>query len=217
MNEMYRRPGFISLLAILNFIGGILVLAIMGIIARQEKFIRVLPSLPECVVLSILMMLCSYGLWNLKNYGRWLQIAFCSLGILAVPFGTVLSLITLTQLDKHGFKLLFSGKNTEELTAEEFQVLASTGQKRYTKMNKGIIALLLAEILVAVIAVPYVIIFFDKQMQKRTMANLQSFAWVLNLYAFNHNGTYPNKNSIEKLMPILIPVESSMDLSAKDA
>ena len=49
------------------------------------------------------------------------------------------------------------------------------------------------------------------------MKDLQGIAFVLGTYAVNHNGTYPNVNSIETLIPILIPVISSVDLPAKDA
>jgi hypothetical protein len=120
-----NRPGVVTALAVFQFLGaGFWLLAAVAIglgAALSEGTDRTL-LLPVGLVLAglgALQAACGVGLWTLRPYGRILQIVFACIGVLAVPFGTVVAILVLVYLTRPGMKVVFSGKPAEALTADE--------------------------------------------------------------------------------------------------
>ncbi len=68
-------------------------------------------------VFGVVSLVCAIGLWNLKSYGRTIQLVLSFLGLLAIPVGTLLSALILVYLYKPGVKVLFSGIPPSRLSA----------------------------------------------------------------------------------------------------
>ncbi len=131
-----KRPAIISLLAVLQFIGGAfwmlgaivaLVRAVIGSGEPQADAIMLVLAV-VCGVIGGLQLACGAGLWQLKPIGRTLQIVFAWIGLLGIPVGTVISILILIYLNKPGIKVLFSGRPTSEWTQEEFAQVAALPQ-----------------------------------------------------------------------------------------
>ena len=158
-----RRPGVVTLLAVLHFIsGGLLIL--IGLICIAAGLLPKTTDADGVLVtagilfaaLGGLQTTCGVGLWKLKSYGRTIQLVFSWLGLVVFPIGTILSIVVLVYLYKPGIKVLFSGKPVSQCTPDEVaQVLAVTQSSLGTVL--AILALALAAVaevgLIAAIAV----------------------------------------------------------------
>ncbi len=131
-----KRPAIVSLLAVLQIIGGAfwmlgaivgLVRAVLGSGEPQADAIMLVVAV-VCGVIGGLQLACGAGLWQLKPIGRTLQVVFAWIGLLGIPVGTVISILILIYLNKPGIKLLFSGRPTSEWSQEEFAQLAALPQ-----------------------------------------------------------------------------------------
>ena len=132
----FKRPGIVTLLAVLQFFGGgvwmlaavaCLVMAVVGSGQPQNDAVMLVVAV-VCGAIGGLQLACGHGLWNLKPLGRTLQIVFSWIGLLAFPFGTVISILVLIYLNKPGIKVLFSGKPAAEWTQEELAHAAAVPQ-----------------------------------------------------------------------------------------
>ena len=54
------------------------------------RIVSLLPSATEIV--------CAIGLWNLKSYGRTIQLVLSFIGLLGIPFGTVIFIAGLASM-----------------------------------------------------------------------------------------------------------------------
>jgi type IV pilus assembly protein PilA len=100
-----------------------------------------------------LQLACGIGLWKLKPYGRTIQLVFGWMGLLGIPFGTIISIIILWYLFQPGIKLLFSGKSTSQFTADErTQVAAATAGSMGMTIVVGVVVVLLAVFVLGIIA-----------------------------------------------------------------
>jgi type IV pilus assembly protein PilA len=129
-NASLERPTLITVLAVLQFIGGALTLMIglTGMIASLAGG-AAQPAQTVMgwafIALGVLQIVCGAGLWKLKPYGRSLQLAFAWVGLLAIPFGTVIAILILVYLFKPGIKVLFSGRPAADLTETEWAEVAA--------------------------------------------------------------------------------------------
>ena len=129
-----RRPGIVTVLAILQLIGATLwLLGALGMIAAgimgsgQTEVESVLVGL-LLAALGVAQLLCGIGLLKLKPHGRTLQLVFAWIGLIGIPIGTIISILILVYLYKPGIKALFSGKQVSDFSAEELaQIAAVTG------------------------------------------------------------------------------------------
>lgn len=127
------RPSIITVLAVLQFFG-----ATIWLLAGLVTTVSLLAGNPVqaeaalagllLVALGALQLTCGVGLWKLKSYGRTLQLAFAWIGLIAIPIGTVIAILILVYLFKPGIKVLFSGKQANELTAAELGHVGALGQ-----------------------------------------------------------------------------------------
>jgi type II secretory pathway pseudopilin PulG len=119
-----RRPVAISILAVLQFIAAALWLAaaLVTIVvalgtANRDPFVALVVLFLGG--LGALQLTCGIGLWRLKGFGRTIQLALSWLGLLGIPFGTIVSIVVLVYLYKPGVKLLFAEKPDDALTPDE--------------------------------------------------------------------------------------------------
>ena len=63
--------------------------------------------------------LTATGLFLLKEFGRVCQMIQSGLGLLAIPFGTIVSALILYYLTRPGVVLLFSGRPPAAMTPDE--------------------------------------------------------------------------------------------------
>ena len=160
-----KRPGVITLLAILDWIGGgiwllVTVFGTIGVLAGppadRDPFAEGI--LFALMAIAVMQIVCGIGLWKLRRYGRILQIISSVIGLLAVPIGTIISIVILVYLNKPGIKLLFSEKPVEALSPEEQAVVAAatTSSGAMTVVIAVVGALVLVAVLgiVAAIAIP---------------------------------------------------------------
>ena len=94
----------------------------------------------------------------LKPYGRTLQLILASVGLLAIPIGTIICACILIYMRKPGIKALFSGKRPAELTPVELAEIArvTTGSQRTTVLIVVLLALgsIIGVWILAAIAIP---------------------------------------------------------------
>jgi len=128
-----KRPGTITLLAVLQFIGAAFSLLIgLGMIATAATGD---PSVPFAAIVgavfaiaAVLEIVCGVGLLKLKSYGRTIQLVFAWIGLIGFPIGTLISILILVYLMKPGIKLLFSGRPATSMSAEELNQVAAASQ-----------------------------------------------------------------------------------------
>jgi type II secretory pathway pseudopilin PulG len=160
-----KRPGVVTLLAILDWIGGGLWLLIssfalfglsVGSPADRDPF--TMGFLAVMLVIAAVQVLAGIGLWRLRPYGRRIQIVTSCVGLLAIPLGTIISIAILIYLYKPGIKLLFSGKPVASYTAEELSLAAaasgSSGAAVVLIAAAAVLVLVFVIGIIAAIAVP---------------------------------------------------------------
>jgi type IV pilus assembly protein PilA len=124
-NEV-RRPGVVTLLAVLQFIGAafMLLIALGALVsladANASDGAGMVIAALVLAVIGAGQLACGVGLIKLKPYGRGLQFAFAIIGLLGIPLGTIISILILVYLSKPGVKLIFSGRPAAEFSAAEW-------------------------------------------------------------------------------------------------
>jgi len=164
--DVLKRPGIITVLAVLQLIGGTLwLLGALGMIAAaiigsgqgQSEAGSVLVAL-LLGALGVAQLLCGIGLLKLKPHGRTLQLVFAWIGLIGIPIGTIISILILVYLYKPGIKALFSGKQVSDFTADELAQIAAvtSGSGAATVLVVALVVLLVVAMIgiVAAIAIP---------------------------------------------------------------
>jgi hypothetical protein len=148
--DLIRRPGIVTLLAVLHFIAAALALAGgLGLIGaslaavEEENTLLVIGIGALIAGVGLLQLVTGVGLWLLKPYGRTLQLILAAVGLLAIPIGTIICACILIYMCKPGIKALFSGKRPAELTPVELAEIArvTTGSHRATVLIVVLLAL----------------------------------------------------------------------------
>jgi type IV pilus assembly protein PilA len=122
-----KRPGSITLLAVLQFVGAaiwlIVVIALAATALSGDMDATATGGAVFLTAVAALQLMCGIGLWKLRPYGRNLQIGFAVIGLLGVPLGTIISILILVYLFKPGIKAIFSGKPSSEFTPDEISAI----------------------------------------------------------------------------------------------
>ncbi len=152
-----KRPGIVTLLAVLQLIGaGFLFLLLLLVVAGISAEGRGAPGLVVAALvlapLAFAQLVCGVGLLKLRPYGRTLQIVFSCIGLLAIPFGTIVGVLILVYLSKPGIKLLFSGKPPSDFTPAETAQIAADSKGGAAVAILVIAVLVIAVALVGIIA-----------------------------------------------------------------
>jgi hypothetical protein len=161
-----KRPGIITILAVLQLIGATLwLLGALGTVAAgligpdrgQREAGTVLVAL-LIAALGVAQLLCGIGLLKLKPHGRTLQLVFAWIGLIGFPIGTIISILMLVYLYKPGIKALFSGKPASDFSADELAQIAAVtrGSGAATVLVVALAVLLMVGMtgIVAAIAIP---------------------------------------------------------------
>ena len=205
-----RRPVVITILAILQLFSGVLcVLAAVAfsLTSMSTKNVSALLAIVFCVI-GALNFICGYGLWNLKSYGRTIQLILACIGLIAIPLGTIISVLIVIYLHRPGVKILFSMKNWNELMPQE-KIAVST----IHKPGAVVVAVVAAVFfffavvylgIIAAIAIPNFINAMQRGKQKRTIADIRAIMTAVEEYRTN-NGFYPTADSMPKLGRLLEP------------
>jgi hypothetical protein len=132
------RPAFLTVVALLEMLAAFFCLAVGTLMALS---LTVGPRLLEApppserrftvVVAAVLLvaglwqLLAAIGLWKLTRWGRRVQIGLSTLGLLAVPFGTVLHGILLIYLFRRAGRDCFGRGTPVETTAGKATAVAA--------------------------------------------------------------------------------------------
>jgi len=151
----FRRPGIVTLLAVLNFGGAAVSLfytAALGLAALgppQGETALLIGGAVVFAVVALLQIATGIGLWSLKAWGRTLQIALAIFGLLGIPCGTIVSALILFYMFKPGVRVLFSERSPRELTPDELALVAPLGES-------SALVVVLVGVLVALVGVAMV-------------------------------------------------------------
>lgn len=203
----FQRPGAITLLAILNFIGGGLMLltaAVLIVAAAASGGSEAAAMLGAVLIaaLGAVYVATGSGLWTLKSYGRTLQLIFAWFGLLGFPIGTIISVIILVYLFKPGVKLIFSGRSAAELTPDESAMVAQVA-----RASTGIIVAVVIVAIVGIIAVVGIVaaIAIPSLLRARTSANESAAIGDIRMlisaemaYAIDNGGFYDRPECLQE-------------------
>ncbi|MCP3982038.1 MAG: hypothetical protein GY716_22260 [bacterium] len=208
---LLRRPGPVTFFSVLYFVTALVSLPgipALILLAPDDKVGILLGIVGAFVVLvaAALHAVLGWGLWRLKGWARLVWIAEAGVGLVAFPFGTLISAFVLFYLFRPGVKLLFSDAREDDLTAEERWAVL---QDRSSPVLLVMLAVSLAGslmigLLVAAIALPNLLNAVDRGKTKRTLADLQAIAAGVERYRSDH-GAYPVASDIATLSGLLQP------------
>ena len=206
------RPAVVTLLAVLKFIVGFawLAVSLVCVVTAGRSTESLVPLLLAVFffVLGTFAVVGGYGLWTLRRYGRFIQMAYSFVGLLGFPLQTLISVLILIYMFKPGVRILFSGKPVEQLTRDEQGHLRALSSSSTAAVVVGIAVAALVMVsftgLMAAIAIPNLLNAIDRGKQKRTMADLRSIATAVEAYATDVNA-YPSAASAAELRPFLEP------------
>lgn len=124
--DRFRRPPAMSVLAFVDLLGAVALFVVVATLSagRQATESRLVDiGRAAAGTGGVLLLLTTAGIWRLRPFGIWLQRLIAWTGLLAVPFGTLFSLVVLAYLARPGVRLLYSGRSPRSLsTAERAQV-----------------------------------------------------------------------------------------------
>jgi type IV pilus assembly protein PilA len=149
--EGNKRPGVITLLAVLQLIGAVLLTLIALVCLGAGLFADTTDAGALVLggilfgVLGALEGACGFGLWKLKGYGRKIHLVFSWIGLIGFPVGTIISILILVYLYKPGVKVLFAGKPGSQFTPEEAAQVAD--------LRRGSVGTVLAVAAIALVAI----------------------------------------------------------------
>ena len=208
---LLRRPFGVTALAILNGVGagltGFLALAVMLGAAEEEPALAAVLGTVFGVV-AILQVAATVGLWKLRPWGRVIQIGLSSVGLLALPLGTLVSALVLWYMLRGRTRVLFSGKTPAALTPAEATLLAQRTENAAVVVAVVVaVALLLVMVvgIVAAIAIPNLLNAINRGRQKRTVADIGRLGTAVESYAVDHDRYPAGAVSLEELDRFLIP------------
>ncbi len=209
-DELFKRPGVVTLLAVLNGIGGGFLLllggmALVGALADADPLGITLSTV--YLVLGAVQIACAIGLWQLAPWGRNLEIGLSTIGLVGFPIGTVISVLILVYFFKPEVKLLFSGASPDSLTQQELALLARS-QKSGTSVV-AVVAVLFGLIfvcgIVSAIAIPNLLNAINRSRQKRSMADMRTIATACEAYAVDYRHYPVAITSLDELATVLTP------------
>ena len=214
-DSMMARPLVITLLAIADFLFGALWLfaavAIGLSLADGPQTTAAIVFLLIAVVLGLLAFAAGVGLFQMREFGRKVQIGLAVVGLLGVPVGTIISALILYYLTRPGIRVLFSGKSAARLTSAEaaavLQLRSSGGAGVAIALAVGAIALVGFTGIMAAIAIPNLLTAMQRSKQKRTMADVRSIATAWEAFATDHNTFAPSRDMASQFPEYMVDGE----------
>jgi type II secretory pathway pseudopilin PulG len=192
------RPGLVTAISILQFLGALfmLPLGIFGLVSEAHSTQADRPfgiALGVVlIVIGLLNLAAGIGLWKMREWGRILQIVLASIGLLAIPLGTIIAILLLVYFTRPHIKLLFTGKRLDQLTPEEVAVMSATGSGG--NGAAGVVIAIVAVLFIiafvgilAAIAIPNLLTALQRSRQKRTIADIRSASVKVETYRQTNN------------------------------
>ena len=206
--QIYRRPAVISVLAVLHFfLGPIMLLG--GVIAVAMSFGSedsergLMMGLGAFYALfGLLSIVCAVGLWNLKGYGRTIQLVYSFIGLLGIPLGTVISALILVYLYKPGVKVLFSETPPSRLSAAEIAEvtkLSESSTATVVIVTVTVVMMLVAFIgIIAAIAIPSLLRARISANEAAAIGDLRTVISAEVAYSSSNGGQYDQLECLAK-------------------
>jgi type II secretory pathway pseudopilin PulG len=196
------------LLAVLHFFLGPILL-IGGVIAVVMSFSSEGPERGFMMgggafyaLFGILSIVCGIGLWNLKSYGRTLQLVYSFIGLLGIPLGTIISALILVYLYKPGVKVLFSETPPSRLSAAdiaEVTKLSDSSTITVVLIAVAVFLLLIAFIgIIAAIAIPSLLRARVATNEAMAIGDLRTVISAEAAYASSNGGLYDQLECLAK-------------------
>jgi type II secretory pathway pseudopilin PulG len=198
------RPTLVTVLAILHFVGGSLLLlgGTLGLIVSasetpSERAVSIVLAF-VFLIFGAASLAAGIGLWKMREWGRVLQIVLACIGLLGLPLGTIISILLLVYFTRPHIKLLFSGKRLDQMTPDEVAVLATAGGQAASGASALVIALVAVFVVVgfigilAAIAIPNLLTAMQRSRQMRTIADMNRIAQAVEAHRESHNAPPPS-------------------------
>jgi len=212
-----RRPGVITFLAVLHFLGGLVTAAAAIYVANFGRGHATPIASWIAIGVAVGAMFnaaMAYGLISLRSWGRTLQIVICFIGLLAFHLGTIVSVMLLMYFFKPGVRALFSGRPPEQFTQEEMMSLQQVQSSGRAIIVVIVIVLVLnvASIgILAAIALPNYLRARDRAYQVKVLADLTSISTGIRTYQAEHDGKTPPGTTLADVAPNLPSAPSMTD------
>jgi type II secretory pathway pseudopilin PulG/uncharacterized membrane protein (DUF2068 family) len=208
-----RRPGVITLIAVLHFIGAavaaLLVLSALWGVSRASSDGPIFTIIMAivCTAIGTVQLIAGMGLWSMRPWGRTFQIVLSSIGLISFPIGTLIGGLILYYLFRPGVIALFSGRTPEQLTPAERAEIANV-QRTGATIAIAVVAIVFVGIfmlgIVSAIAIPNLLVAMQRAKQKRTTADIRSIATAVQAYATDHKH-YPEATTMQVLATQIAP------------
>ena len=207
--QIYRRPAVISFLAVLHFFLGPLML-LGGLIAVAVSFSGEGSAERGLMIgvgafyalFGILSIVCAIGLWNLKSYGRTIQLVYSFIGLLGIPVGTLISALILVYLFKPGVKVLFSETPPSQLSAADVAEVAKLSESSgiTVVLIAGAVLLMLVAFIgiIAAIAIPSLLRARVSANEAAAIGDLRTVISAELTYASTNGGFYDQLECLAK-------------------
>ena len=155
----FSRPFGVILLGILSSLSALLFLglgAVLFVIAAAtddpDGRVALIVVAGVIFVIGAFHALTAIGLFLLKEFGRVCQMIKSGIGLLAIPFGTIISALILYYLTRPGVALLFSGRPPAAMTPEERDLVARDGNKGVAMVIVAIVSVFAGVAMIGIIA-----------------------------------------------------------------
>lgn len=196
----FRRPGVVTLLAVLNFVGaglafaGSAAIVIATLASREKEAVPLVAFALLYGVIALVQLATGIGLWNLRSWGRTLQLVLAFIGLLGIPCGTIISILILIYLFKPGVRILFSERSPRELSAPELAEVSALGESSTALVVIGgiVVAVALVAVvgIVAAIAIPSLLRARVSANESAAIGDIRTLISAQMTYASANNGFY---------------------------
>jgi type II secretory pathway pseudopilin PulG len=194
----FKRPTVITILGVLDVIGGAFALAAgaffaFGGLAGPTESGAIMAVIGGVYALiGVVQLAAGVGLLGLKPWGRPLQIGLAVIGLLGIPCGTIISILILIYMLKPEVKLLFSGVSPRELAPEELAMVQRLGEG--SGATVAIVAVLVVVVavfsvgIIAAIAIPSLLRARVSANESATIGDLRTMVSAQAAYASSNRG-----------------------------
>jgi type IV pilus assembly protein PilA len=197
----FSRPFGVILLGVLNALGALVYLG-LGVVLMMVAMAQPDQADGRIVIVAVggvltfvgaFLALTATGLFLLKEFGRVCQMIQSGLGLLAIPFGTIVSALILYYLTRPGVVLLFSGRPPAAMTPDERALVSHDSNRAVAMAIVAIVGLFggVAMIgIVAAIAIPGLLRARMAGNEASAIASIRAMSSAQATFASAHDGRY---------------------------
>jgi type IV pilus assembly protein PilA len=199
-SSSFKRPMVVTLLGILNVVGGVFGLGVAALLAlggfagmKEEGAVMLAVGLAYGLI-GLLQIATGVGLLGLKPWSRQLQIGLAVIGLLGIPCGTIVSILVLVYMLKPEVRILFSGASPRELAPEELQMVERLGESSGATVAIVVAVVVVVGIfsvgIIAAIAIPSLLRARVAANEAATIGDLRTVVSAEAAYASANRGFY---------------------------